>query len=83
MPIICFTHFAILDKLPPNYAAVYTLIEDLSLSGQRYSWTATIFNFGYFAGGISANYLMQIFLLQNSLRLLFRLGNYPYRSYWC
>lgn len=62
MPIICITYtLQFLDKLSLNYAAAYTLIEDLGLSGQRYSWTAAIFNFGYIAGAIPANYLIQKF----------------------
>jgi MFS family permease len=62
MPIICFTYtLQFLDKLSLNYAAAYTLIPDLGLHGQRYSWVAAIFNFGYIAGAIPANYLIQKF----------------------
>ncbi len=60
MPLICITYtLQFLDKLSLNYAAAYTLIEDLDLKGQRYSWVAAIFNFGYLAGAIPANYLIQ------------------------
>lgn len=60
MPIICFTYtLQFLDKLSLNYAAAYTMIADLGLTGQRYSWVAAIFNFGYIAGAIPANYLIQ------------------------
>lgn len=62
MPIICVTYtLQFLDKLSLNYAAAYTLINDLGLGGQRYSWVAAIFNFGYLAGAIPANYLIQRF----------------------
>lgn len=62
MPIICITYtLQFLDKLSLNYAAAYTLIEDLDLVGQRYSWVAAIFNFGFIAGAIPANYLIQRF----------------------
>jgi hypothetical protein len=33
-----------LDKLSLNYASAYTLIPDLGLEGQRYSWVAAIFS---------------------------------------
>lgn len=36
-----------IDKLSLNYASAYSLIPDLGLEGQRYSWVAAIFNFGY------------------------------------
>ena len=62
MPIICITYtLQFLDKLSLNYASAYELIPDLGLEGQRYSWVAAIFNFGYLAGSIPANYLIQKF----------------------
>lgn len=48
-----------LDKLSLNYASAYTLIPDLGLQGQRYSWVAAIFNFGYLFWAIPANLLIQ------------------------
>jgi predicted MFS family arabinose efflux permease len=48
-----------LDKLSLNYASAYTLIPDLGLEGQRYSWVAAIFNFGYLFWALPANYLIQ------------------------
>lgn len=36
-----------IDKLSLNYASAYSFIPDLGLEGQRYSWVAAIFNFGY------------------------------------
>ncbi|PVH94505.1 MFS general substrate transporter [Periconia macrospinosa] len=60
MPMICFTYcIQFLDKLSLNYASAYTLIPDLGLQGQRYSWTAAIFNFGYVFWALPANYLIQ------------------------
>ncbi|KAF2758932.1 allantoin permease [Pseudovirgaria hyperparasitica] len=60
MPIICFTYMIqFLDKLSLNYASAYTLIPDLGLQGQRYSWVAAIFNFGYLFWALPANYLIQ------------------------
>ena len=47
------------DKLSLNYASAYTLIPDLGLEGQRYSWVAAIFNFGYLFWAIPANLLIQ------------------------
>jgi len=42
-----------------NYASAYELIPDLGLQGQRYSWVAAIFNFGYLFWALPANYLIQ------------------------
>jgi len=42
-----------------NYAAAYSLIPDLGLEGQRYSWVAAIFNFGYLLWAVPANLLIQ------------------------
>ncbi|GMF02311.1 unnamed protein product [Ambrosiozyma monospora] len=50
-----------LDKLSLNYSAAYSFKEDLGLTGQRYSWVAAIYNFGYLAGALPANYLIQKF----------------------
>lgn len=47
------------DKLSLNYASAYTLVSDLGLQGQRYSWVAAIFNFGYLFWAIPANLLIQ------------------------
>lgn len=60
MPIICITYtIQFLDKLSLNYASAYDLIPDLGLQGQRYSWVAAIFNFGYLFWAIPANLLVQ------------------------
>lgn len=50
-----------LDKLSLNYANAYTLTPDLGLEGNRYSWVAAIFNFGYLFWALPANYLIQRF----------------------
>lgn len=50
-----------LDKLSLNYASAYTLIPDLGLRGQRYSWTASASNFGAVAWAIPTNFLLQKF----------------------
>jgi MFS family permease len=60
MPIICVTYtIQFLDKLSLNYASAYSLKEDLGLVGQRYSWVAAIFNFGYLFWALPANLLIQ------------------------
>ncbi|KAL4975686.1 major facilitator superfamily domain-containing protein [Aspergillus desertorum] len=60
MPIIYLTYcIQFLDKLSLNYASAYTLILDLGLEGQRYSWVAAIYNFGYLAFAIPSNLLLQ------------------------
>ncbi|GFF41835.1 hypothetical protein IFM51744_04939 [Aspergillus udagawae] len=60
LPILYLTYvMQFLDKLSLNYASAYTLIPDLGLEGQRYSWVAAIFNFGYLFWAIPANLLIQ------------------------
>ncbi|KAJ5131264.1 uncharacterized protein N7515_007303 [Penicillium bovifimosum] len=60
MPILYLTYvIQFLDKLSLNYASAYSLIPDLGLEGQRYSWVAAIFNFGYLFWALPANLLIQ------------------------
>ncbi|CCG23203.1 hypothetical protein CORT_0D03620 [Candida orthopsilosis Co 90-125] len=60
VPLLCITYMLqYLDKLSLNYASAYTLKEDLGLQGQRYSWVAAIFNFGYLFWAYPANYIIQ------------------------
>lgn len=60
LPILCVTYtLQFLDKLSLNYAAAYSLKEDLNLVGQRYSWVAAIFNFGYMFWAMPSNYIIQ------------------------
>ncbi|KAI5962180.1 uncharacterized protein KGF55_003256 [Candida pseudojiufengensis] len=62
LPLLCVTYtLQFLDKLSLNYAAAYGLKEDLNLTGNRYSWCAAIFNFGYLFWAIPGNYLIQRF----------------------
>ena len=56
MPILCITYtLQFLDKLSLNYASAYSFKEDLGLVGQRYSWVAAIFNFGYMLWAFPSN----------------------------
>ena len=50
-----------LDKVAISYAAVYDMRTDLNLVGQDYSWANSMFYFGYLAGQLPANYLLQRF----------------------
>lgn len=60
LPLLCVTYtLQFLDKLSLNYAAAYSLKEDLDLVGQRYSWVAAIFNFGYLFWALPSNYIIQ------------------------
>lgn len=60
MPILCITYtLQFLDKLSLNYASAYSFKEDLGLTGQRYSWVAAIFNFGYLFWSYPSNYIIQ------------------------
>ncbi|THC92913.1 hypothetical protein EYZ11_007609 [Aspergillus tanneri] len=51
--------WALSYKLSLNYASAYSLIPDLGLEGQRYSWVAAIFNFGYLFWAIPSNLIIQ------------------------
>lgn len=42
-----------------NYASAYSLSADLGLEGQRYSWVAAIYNFGYLFWAIPSNLMIQ------------------------
>lgn len=60
LPLLCITYtLQFLDKLSLNYASAYSLKEDLDLTGQRYSWVAAIFNFGYLFWALPSNYIIQ------------------------
>ncbi|BAE57670.1 major facilitator superfamily domain-containing protein [Aspergillus flavus] len=60
LPMLYVTYvIQYLDKLSLNYASAYSLIPDLGLEGQRYSWVAAIFNFGYLFWAIPSNLMIQ------------------------
>ncbi|SGZ56557.1 CIC11C00000003657 [Sungouiella intermedia] len=60
LPILCVTYtLQFLDKLSLNYASAYSFKEDLGLTGQKYSWVAAIFNFGYLFWALPSNYIIQ------------------------
>ncbi|KAJ5725349.1 uncharacterized protein N7483_006706 [Penicillium malachiteum] len=60
MPILYITYvIQFLDKLSLNYASAYSFKTDLGLEGQRYSWVAAIFNFGYLFWAIPSNLILQ------------------------
>ncbi|KAA8651611.1 putative MFS allantoate transporter [Aspergillus tanneri] len=60
LPMLYVTYvIQYLDKLSLNYASAYSLIPDLGLEGQRYSWVAAIFNFGYLFWAIPSNLIIQ------------------------
>ncbi|KUI63294.1 hypothetical protein VP1G_10456 [Cytospora mali] len=48
LPFLCVTYaLQFIDKTSLAYSSVYGLIEDNHLVGQQYSWTSSIFYFGY------------------------------------
>ncbi|KAK6197491.1 allantoate permease [Scheffersomyces amazonensis] len=60
IPLLCITYtLQFLDKLSLNYASAYSMVDDLNLVGQRYSWVAAIFNFGYLFWALPGNYIIQ------------------------
>lgn len=60
VPVLSITYtLQFLDKLSLNYASAYSFKEDVGLTGQRYSWVASIFNFGYLFWAFPSNYIIQ------------------------
>ncbi|KAF9884834.1 hypothetical protein FE257_001177 [Aspergillus nanangensis] len=60
LPVLYLTYvMQYLDKLSLNYASAYSLIPDLGLEGQRYSWVAAVFNFGYLFWAVPSNLMIQ------------------------
>ncbi|KAF5008114.1 hypothetical protein FDECE_5598 [Fusarium decemcellulare] len=47
-----------LDKQSLNFASIMGIIEDLDLTGSRYSWCSSVFYFGYLAFSYPASFLM-------------------------
>lgn len=48
LPFLCVTYaLQFIDKTSLAYSSVYGLIDDNKLVGQQYSWTSSIFYFGY------------------------------------
>ncbi|KAK1535925.1 hypothetical protein CPAR01_09467 [Colletotrichum paranaense] len=59
MPLMAFVYFfQYLDKQSINYASVFGLRNDLSLSGQDFSWIISLFYFGQLCSEYPAAYLM-------------------------
>ncbi|RYP35286.1 hypothetical protein DL767_003874 [Monosporascus sp. MG133] len=59
LPMLCATiALQYLDKVTLSYAAVYGLQSDLHLVGQQYSWTSSIYYFGYLVAEPIAMYLI-------------------------
>lgn len=48
LPFLCVTYaLQFIDKTSLGYSSVYGLLDDTHLVGQQYSWTSSIFYFGY------------------------------------
>ncbi|KAI3539713.1 hypothetical protein CSPX01_08669 [Colletotrichum filicis] len=59
MPLMAFVYFfQYLDKQSINYASVFGLRKDLTLSGQDFSWIISLFYFGQLCSEYPAAYLM-------------------------
>lgn len=59
MPAMTFVYFfQYLDKQTINYASVFGLNDDLSLSGTQFSWVVTLFYFGQLTSEFPASYLL-------------------------
>ncbi|KAJ5939569.1 hypothetical protein N7466_002703 [Penicillium verhagenii] len=74
LPIMAFAYMmAFLDKQTLNYSALMGLQEDLHLVGTQYSWTSSIFYFGYLIFCYPASLLMVKFPLGKYLAVNFML----------
>jgi MFS family permease len=57
---MCFVYFlSYLDKQTLNYANAYGLQKDLGLTGDDYSWIASITNIGYLVCAYPSNVVLQ------------------------
>ncbi|KXT02326.1 hypothetical protein AC578_226 [Pseudocercospora eumusae] len=58
MPVLCLTYgLQYYDKAMLSQAALFGLIPDLDLRGQRYSYAASIFYLGFIAGALLTAYI--------------------------
>lgn len=59
LPLLTLSYLLqFLDKQTLNFASVMGLIQDLDLHGTQYSWSGSIFYFGYLTFSYPASYLM-------------------------
>ncbi|RSH89209.1 hypothetical protein EHS25_002321 [Saitozyma podzolica] len=62
LPLLCGCYiFPFLDKTLLNYSSIFGLQTALHLTGSMYSWTGSIFYFGYMLGSIMWSKLVQRF----------------------
>jgi len=59
MPLLGFCYMLqFLDKLSLNYASLLGILEDVSLTGNQYSWASSVFYFGYLVWSYPTSYLV-------------------------
>ncbi|TFL04919.1 MFS general substrate transporter [Pterulicium gracile] len=63
---VCYAFYYI-DKTTLSYAAIFGIKDDLSLSGEQYSWLSSLFYFGWIAYALPTNLLMQKFPINKYL----------------
>ncbi|CAG8902768.1 unnamed protein product [Penicillium egyptiacum] len=72
LPIMVFAYMmAFLDKQTLNYTSIMGIREDLHLVGSQYSWSSSIFYFGYLFFSYPASLLMVKFPLGKYLSTVF------------
>ncbi|KAK7567333.1 putative MFS transporter [Phyllosticta citricarpa] len=60
LPLLCGTYvLQYIDKSTTSYGAVFDLLTETNMDGDQYSWTASIFYFGYLFWEYPASYLAQ------------------------
>ncbi|ETS84147.1 hypothetical protein PFICI_02172 [Pestalotiopsis fici W106-1] len=65
MPVLCMTYcLQYYDKAMLSQAALFGLRTELDLTGNRYSWTASIFYLGFIAGAYPSMVLAQRFPIE-------------------
>jgi hypothetical protein len=58
LPTLAFCYFLqFLDKQSLSYASILGMVQDTGLHGSQFSWTASIFYFGYIAASYPCAYL--------------------------
>ncbi|RSM19572.1 hypothetical protein CDV31_001459 [Fusarium ambrosium] len=59
MPLLLVSYtLQFLDKQSLNFSSIMGIIDDLDLVGSRYSWSSSVFYFGYLAFSYPASFLM-------------------------
>jgi len=60
LPLMCILYgLNYVDKVAMGWAVLFNFREDLGLHGTQYSWSSSMFYFGYLVAQYPANYILQ------------------------